>query len=396
MSNFELNEKFWSMNGVLGRRGFTVNVLITQIIASTLITPIVYIYILSMFNIFTISPATTVFLSIASVLITTVISYVLLFPSFVRRIRDILASDDDNTIILTATALMVVILISSFKVPFISLCIFIALMCIEGKITSELPASELVKFNWGAFIGTWIWGLFNKVPKTLLIFPLFLTTYACFPFMLLCGLKGNEWAFKKKPAASLKDFHESQKRQSIALMLIIPILSIALYMAAVFTMAFSAVKYLKANPNAISKAEQAFGSFLANSVNTYFDKIELSDTENKFYIDPKSWVSLSDKAKYQLFNVAVIYTLQKKDEKAKETGDTSNDEVSSDDNELKEAKTAHNVKILSSFNNEELASYVFDMAEYKKVYGKDHNPTLKELKQYKQKAYSFNKKPTLP
>ena len=391
MSNFGLNEKFWSMDGVLGRRAFIVNVLITQIITATLITPIVYIYILSM-----VSPSITVFLSIASVLIATVISYILLFPSFVRRIRDILATEDDNTIILTTTALMILIFICSFKVPFISLCIFIALMCIEGKITSGLPACELVKFNWGAFIGTWIWGLFNKVPKTLLIIPLFLTPYAWFPFMLLCGLKGNEWAFEKKPTALLKDFHESQKRQSIALMLIVPILSIALYMAVVFTMTFSAVKYLKDNPNAISKVEQAFDRFLTNAVDIYFEKIELSDTDNKFYIEPQSWVNLSDRAKYQLFNVAVIYTLQKKEEKAKETSDDSKDEVSKDDTELKNAKTAQNVKILSSFNNEELASYVFDMAEYTKVYGKGHNPTLKELKQYKQEAYKFNNNPTLP
>ena len=391
MSNFGLNEKFWSMDGVLGRRAFIVNVLITQIITATLITPIVYIYILSM-----VSPSITVFLSIASVLIATVISYILLFPSFVRRIRDILATEDDNTIILTTTALMILIFICSFKVPFISLCIFIALMCIEGKITSGLPACELVKFNWGAFIGTWIWGLFNKVPKTLLIIPLFLTPYAWFPFMLLCGLKGNEWAFEKKPTALLKDFHESQKRQSIALMLIVPILSIALYMAVVFTMTFSAVKYLKDNPNAISKVEQAFDRFLTNAVDIYFEKIELSDTDNKFYIEPQSWVNLSDRAKYQLFNVAVSYTLQKKEEKAKETSDDSKDEVSKDDTELKNAKTAQNVKILSSFNNEELASYVFDMAEYTKVYGKGHNPTLKELKQYKQEAYKFNNNPTLP
>ncbi len=391
MSNFGLNEKFWSMDGVLGRRAFIVNVLITQIITATLITPIVYIYILSM-----VSPSITVFLSIASVLIATVISYILLFPSFVRRIRDILATEDDNTIILTTTALMILIFICSFKVPFISLCIFIALMCIEGKITSGLPACELVKFNWGAFIGTWIWGLINKVPKTLLIIPLFLTPYAWFPFMLLCGLKGNEWAYEKKPTALLKDFHESQKRQSIALMLIVPILSIALYMAVIFTMTFSAVKYLKDNPNAISKVEQTFDRFLTNAVDIYFEKIELSDTDNKFYIEPQSWVNLSDRAKYQLFNVAVSYTLQKKEEKAKETSDDSKDEVSKDDTELKNAKTAQNVKILSSFNNEELASYVFDMAEYTKVYGKGHNPTLKELKQYKQEAYKFNNNPTLP
>lgn len=62
------------------------------------------------------------------------------------------------------------------------------------------------KFNWGAFWTTWIWGLFNKSYKTF---------YTLIPFfgiiwMFVCGIKGNEWAWKNKKWSGEAEFEQVQ------------------------------------------------------------------------------------------------------------------------------------------------------------------------------------------
>ena len=87
----------------------------------------------------------------------------------------------------------------------------------------EVPENVSDKFNWGAFLLTWIWGLGNKTYITLLIIVL-----AFIPFVNLVsgiaqlalsiwfGIKGNEWAWQNKKFASIEAFHEYQKKWAIA------------------------------------------------------------------------------------------------------------------------------------------------------------------------------------
>ena len=90
----------------------------------------------------------------------------------------------------------------------------------------EVPENVSDKFNWGAFLLTWIWGLGNKTYITLLI--LLTIVLAFIPFVNLVagiaqlalaiwfGIKGNEWAWKNKKFASVEAFHEYQKKWAIA------------------------------------------------------------------------------------------------------------------------------------------------------------------------------------
>ena len=83
----------------------------------------------------------------------------------------------------------------------------------------QVPDVVAKKFNWGAFLLSWIWGIGNKTWITFLVWP------ACFvPFVggLIClglqiwfGIKGNEWAWQNKKFESVEAFHKNQKTWAI-------------------------------------------------------------------------------------------------------------------------------------------------------------------------------------
>lgn len=84
------------------------------------------------------------------------------------------------------------------------------------------PVLDIVskKFNWGAFLLNWIWGLGNRTYITLILFLLgfipFLGIVAIFGCQIWFGIKGNEWAWQNKRWNSIEHFHEVQKKWAIA------------------------------------------------------------------------------------------------------------------------------------------------------------------------------------
>ena len=76
------------------------------------------------------------------------------------------------------------------------------------------------KFNWGAFLLTWFWGIGNKtyislitipialIPKVGLIINIFIAIWL--------GFNGNKLALKNKEFESLENFIKYQKKWSIA------------------------------------------------------------------------------------------------------------------------------------------------------------------------------------
>jgi hypothetical protein len=67
---------------------------------------------------------------------------------------------------------------------------------------------EILHWNWGAFLLTWIWGLGNKVYISLLSFVPIIGMFI--PFLL--GWKGNEWAWKNKKWENVEHFKKVQKK----------------------------------------------------------------------------------------------------------------------------------------------------------------------------------------
>ena len=73
----------------------------------------------------------------------------------------------------------------------------------KGALVADIVAK---KFNWGAFVFSWIWGLFNKTYVTLIFLPvalvsLFVPLIGCLIPIGVCiwfGVKGNSWAWQNK------------------------------------------------------------------------------------------------------------------------------------------------------------------------------------------------------
>lgn len=102
------------------------------------------------------------------------------------------------------------------------------------------------RFNWGAFLLSWIWGLGNRTYITLVIFPAFLLCLIPIlgPLAHLCiyiwfGIKGNTWAWQNKRWQSVEEFHRVQKKWAIAGVIVILLSLIAGIILSTFIAALS-------------------------------------------------------------------------------------------------------------------------------------------------------------
>ncbi|MBR6126586.1 hypothetical protein IKQ21_02780 [bacterium] len=88
------------------------------------------------------------------------------------------------------------------------------------------PVPDVVakRFNWGACLLNWIWGLGNKTYITLLIFLVsaipIINFIAPLVMIIWFGIKGNTWAWQNKRFQSVEHFHAYQKKWAIAAVII--------------------------------------------------------------------------------------------------------------------------------------------------------------------------------
>ena len=107
---FVENNKFLSLKGVLGRRDFIVNCLIIDVLELVLwITPLIVMSFVKpeFFSVLS-GSSRPLWLSIALVVVG-LVSCSLYFPSIVRRVRDIIAEEDDNRIFLVSSVITVIL-----------------------------------------------------------------------------------------------------------------------------------------------------------------------------------------------------------------------------------------------------------------------------------------------
>ncbi len=85
---------------------------------------------------------------------------------------------------------------------------------------------ELNKFNWGAFLLSWIWGIFHQkwITLTMLATPILCGILSIIPLVGLLtpfiplglgiwfGIEGNKWAWESKDWASVEQFNEYEKK----------------------------------------------------------------------------------------------------------------------------------------------------------------------------------------
>jgi len=97
---------------------------------------------------------------------------------------------------------------------------------------------ELSKWNWGAFFLNWFWGIFNKS---------YLTLFALIPLLgaiwaIVCGIKGNEWAWRNKKWESIEHFRKDQREWAMIGTLLIGIPSISFLLIFIFGTIIDGVK----------------------------------------------------------------------------------------------------------------------------------------------------------
>lgn len=72
---------------------------------------------------------------------------------------------------------------------------------------SQVPP-EIQRWNWGAFLLSWIWGIGNNTLASLVVFVPLLGV----AWLFVLGAKGSEWAWRNKRWASVEEFRAAQRR----------------------------------------------------------------------------------------------------------------------------------------------------------------------------------------
>ena len=184
----------------------------------------------------------------------------------------------------------------------------------KGDITGKYPYDYKKEFNWGAFLGTWIWGLFNKSYKTLWMLLLWFTPWNIH-FALYCGLRGNEWAYKNKSCTNVEDFNKSQRNQTtvfaVLLCLVVPVVYFLFMLAFIIIIAFSAAASDGTSTPAkdpVAKIE----TVMNNLGSLYFEKHEITPLENKFYVSSNDWKDYNFSNKKDIIDLAASMSATEK------------------------------------------------------------------------------------
>lgn len=125
----------------------------------------------------------------------------------------------------------------------------------SGTGTAAVVPPEIDRWNWGAFLLNWIWGIGNSTFIALLCFVPFVNIVM--PFVL--GAKGSAWAWRNKRWESVESFKSTQRTYAwVGLALVVIPLLLATVLIAVMPKMLRnsdvyqmAVKELNENPHVI-------------------------------------------------------------------------------------------------------------------------------------------------
>jgi hypothetical protein len=71
--------------------------------------------------------------------------------------------------------------------------------------------AELAKWNWGAFLLTWLWGVFNGVMRSFMVL---IPIYGIYEWIML-GKNGNRLAWETNRWQTIDEFHKTQRKWAI-------------------------------------------------------------------------------------------------------------------------------------------------------------------------------------
>lgn len=385
MDKLRLNTNLMGFDGVIGRRDYFLNVIYICMIALAFNLPLSGYWIRHAETILDFFSTSNMFygasLGLKLWFLPGMAFVVYLgISNLIRRLNDINGEVNDKMNYTIASFLA----ISNFGILFPSWLTFILfilnfglalfLLFKKGKITGKYPYDFRKEFNWGAFFGTWLWGLFNKSFKTLWMLLLGLTPWG-FYYALVCGLKGNEWAYKNKNWKSIEEFKTSQETQTIVFVVlnifIIPLIIFALVFTLTIGLALTSVNEAKASPQKTSATMEKIEKFNTIVSNHYFEGYDITAKENKFYVLPKDWQNYSFSEKRDILNMAANLSVAQRKKRTSKRHYTQSTEL-------------NRTKIYSSTNGELLGEFVLEESTFN-----TEKPDFKEIIKSTMKAYRF-------
>lgn len=380
------NKKFFEFKGYIARKEFCLNFIYLHIL-STILTFPQSAYLINncstlsdLFSYNKILLAAPIYLKIYMFLSCALIAAIYIGNLF-RRLNDLRGFEDKKlniplAVIFGAQTFWIFIYPPLvFVLGLLRLILNLILIFKKGKISGSKPHDITKDFNWGAFFGTWIWGLVNSSYKPLWILLLGFTPFS-FYFSLICGLKGNAWAYKNAYWKDDEAFIKSQRKQTI----IFTILNLVVVPLIIFVITFFIVGFIalgimqtEANPQAgnTTKLEKAF-DFLGSM---YFDSYEITKNENKFYVNPSDWRGYGFDEKRNILEFAAnTASIEKNKRRQKGSG-----EYYSKSTEL------NRTKIYSSLNQELLGEFYLDESIF------SEKPDVRKIIKASMNSYKFYK-----
>lgn len=386
IDKLRLNTKFLGTDGIIGRYDFCYNLIFLGMIALIFSLPL-NLYLLAnlgtledLLNLNKVWAEASWLLKIWTLVGGIVCSYIVCINAN-RRLNDINGkiSKDINLIFST------LFILNTFGVIFpcpiamllttLNTIAILYLVLKKGEITGKYPYDYRKEFNWGAYFGTWLWGLWNKSYKTLWIILLGWTPWG-FLYSLYIGMKGNEWAANNRDWQNLDEFKKSQETQTIVFVLykvlLLPIIIYTVVFGTIFGIMATSIKEAASSPECNSKLEKLDTTFEKFS-SIYFESYKITKDENKFYVLPEDWSRYSYSEKKDILDMAASLASSKRS-KADKNGYYS------------KTKELPRTKIYNVKNNELLAEYFMDESL---LYSE--NTTTKNILKSAMKAYKFYK-----
>jgi hypothetical protein len=134
----------------------------------------------------------------------------------------------------------------------------------SGQGSSAVVPPVVDRWNWGAFLLNWIWGLGNGTPIALLVFVPILG----FVWIFVLGAKGSAWAWRNRKWDSIEQFKRVQRIWAIVGVAVLAF--VIIIFVALFFFVFSILKDSEAyrlGVEAVNKDSQAV-SLLGTPINS--------------------------------------------------------------------------------------------------------------------------------
>lgn len=132
------------------------------------------------------------------------------------------------------------------------------------------------RFNWGAFLLSWIWGLFHKKYITLIIIPIAFIPKIGGLLALIAGIyfgfKGNSWALENKKFTSVEQFNKYQCRFVVAAVIIMIVSMIIFFFKYQTSMLYT--------PSELNRSPKVSEDYIKSERNVYAQMVQKNIYKN--------------------------------------------------------------------------------------------------------------------